>query len=260
MTGFSSMLSHQQISFIRKLKEKSFRYQEGIFLAEGEKLVDDLLRSGCKAIEIYFEESYSGQLTTHPQAKAISIREMERISQLKTVSPVCALFPISSPPKLNVEVFEDEWGIVLDDINNPGNLGTLLRTADWFGMHYFICSSNTVDVYNSKCVQASMGSIARTHIYYLPLDEFFASLPKNIKIFGAQMNGQSIYTTDFSKGGLLLLGSEASGIHPEYGPFIHKNVGVPIAKHNLRHGPESLNVAIAGSIIISEIYRQHFST
>ncbi|HNU21337.1 MAG TPA: RNA methyltransferase [Bacteroidales bacterium] len=259
MAGFLSMLSHQQIAFIRKLKEKSFRYQEGVFLAEGEKLVTDLLQSGCMPMEIYFIESYKGPLTLHPRAKAISSKEMEGISQLKTTSTISALFPIPSLPQLNTIIFKDEWGIVLDDISDPGNMGTLLRTADWFGIRYIVCSSTTVDVYNSKCVQASMGSIARTYVYYLPLDEFFATLPNEVKIFGAQMNGHSIYTTNFPKGGLLLLGSESSGIHPEYEHFIHKSVAVPAAKHNLKQGPESLNVAIAGSIILSEINQQHFS-
>jgi TrmH family RNA methyltransferase len=173
---------------------------------------------------------------------------MQKISGLKTPQDVIAAIVIPGWPELGNSDLKEKFSIVLDGVQDPGNMGTIIRTADWFGITDIICSTDTVDAYNPKVVQASMGSLSRIRVHYTELS---TALPKvNLPIFGAMLDGEVIYKTDFGKEGLLLMGNEGNGIRPELQKLITTAVTIP------RGGKaESLNVAIATALFCSEISR-----
>nr|WP_317127307.1 RNA methyltransferase [Albibacterium bauzanense] len=178
----------------------------------------------------------------------ISSDELKKISALTNPQGILAVFKIPHYD-LKVEDLRNKFSLALDFIQDPGNLGTIIRTADWFGMNTLICSMNTADIYNPKVIQASMGSLARIKVFYYDLKEW---LPKcKLKIYGATLDGESIYETDFGKEGIILMGNEGSGIQADLIPLISERITIP------RFGrAESLNVAISSAIICSELSRK----
>lgn len=179
---------------------------------------------------------------------AISATDMGKISALKTAQGLAALIKIPAWPLLDNVQFSQKFSIVLDGLQDPGNIGTIIRTADWFGIQHIICSADTVDAYNPKVVQASMGSLSRIKLFYTDLAAFLSKT--SIPVFGAMLNGQSIYQTDFGPEGLILLGNEGNGVRPEIENYITKAVTIPKIGN-----AESLNVGIATAIFCSEISR-----
>jgi TrmH family RNA methyltransferase len=176
------------------------------------------------------------------------LSDLEKISTLKTPQEVIGLVKIPIWPVLNYINLKQKFSLVLDGLQDPGNMGTIIRTADWFGIQDIICSEDTVDVYNPKVVQATMGSLSRVNVHYTDLAEMLpqAGLP----IFGAMLNGENIYKTNFGKEGLLVMGNEGKGISPDIERLITSAVTIP------RVGKaESLNVAIATAILCSEIIK-----
>jgi len=173
---------------------------------------------------------------------------MQKISSLKTPQEISALVKTPSWPQLNNAHLKQKFSIVLDGLQDPGNMGTIIRTADWFGIKNIICSSDTVDVYNPKVVQASMGSLSRVNVHYANLNTFLPSI--GIPVFGAVLNGGSIYKTDFGHEGLIVMGNEGNGIRPQVEALIGKAVTIPRIGN-----AESLNVAIAAALFCSEICR-----
>lgn len=178
----------------------------------------------------------------------ISMKDIEKISTLKTPQDVIGLIKIPIWATLNYNRLKQKFSLVLDSIQDPGNMGTIIRTADWFGITDIICSEDTVDVYNPKVVQATMGSLARVNVHYANLEEVLpqAGLP----IFGAMLDGENIYNSNFGTEGLLIMGNEGNGISPAIERLITTKITIPRAGK-----AESLNVAIATAILCSEIKR-----
>jgi TrmH family RNA methyltransferase len=249
------MISKAQIKLIQSLKLKKYRKKHNLFVVEGKKSVNDLLKGGLQAYHIFFveENSFNPKGIKPSMISKISVSEMKKISFLTTPSNVLALFKI---PDYNLqESFNDNLIIALDEIQDPGNLGTIIRVADWFGISRIICSPASADIYNPKTVQATMGSIARVKVYYTGLLDYLAKAKtKGFTLFGSFMNGSSIYKESFSEKKVLIMENEGSGISLEVEKLIDKRISIP-QFFETGNGPESLNVAMATGIIVSEIKR-----
>ncbi len=189
-----------------------------------------------------------GKLSQNIKLYEISQTELSKISTLSTPQALLAIIKIPESEELTTKSLKSSFSLALDNIQDPGNLGTIIRTADWFGLKYLICSTDTVDVYNPKVVQASMGSLARVKVIYTDLEDFLKNT--ELPIFGALLDGRSVYKTDFGNEGILLLGNEGNGISNDLLKLITFPVTIP------RFGrAESLNVAISASIFCSELRR-----
>ena len=245
------MLSKSQISFLKSLQHKKDRAEHGLFLVEGYKSVAEFINSPYQVEAIYHTTAFDSKmlnLSRKINLTEISGTDLEKISSLKTPQDVVALVKIPSWPAINNAQLRQKFAIVLDGLQDPGNMGTIIRTADWFGIDHIICSNDTVEAYNPKVVQASMGSLARIKVFYADLA---AILPQiKLPIFGAMLNGDNIYQTDFGSEGLILLGNEGSGVRPEIERLITRTITIPRVGH-----AESLNVGIATAIFCSEISR-----
>jgi len=247
------MLSKNKIKFIRSLEHKKFRNESDCFLAEGNKLVSDILP--------YFEceclITKSSWLATQGNisAKEIIIGEndIERASLLKTPQDVLAVF---RRPQyyLENEALKNELSLVLDGIQDPGNLGTIIRLADWFGIKNLICSPDTADVFNPKTIQASMGAIARVRVFYKSLPEWLDEMD-NIPVYGAFLEGENIYTENLTSSGLIIMGNEGNGISASVEKRITKKLYIPSYPPEVESS-ESLNVAVATAIVCSEFRRR----
>ena len=246
------MLSKIRIKFIHSLKLKKFRDVHRLFIAEGIKIVSELLDSNIKVKELYVVKDFFKQKSNIQQYE-VTEAELKKISFLSTPNKVIAVAEI---PKHDIgkENFSSMLSIVLDDIQDPGNLGTIVRIADWFGIENIICSNNSVDVYNPKVVQATMGSIAHVKVHYTDLREFFKSQKntQSIKTYGAVLNGENIYKRELSDKGLIVLGNESNGISDKLLPYITDKISIPTFAANKSQSAESLNVSIAAAIICSE--------
>jgi RNA methyltransferase, TrmH family len=252
------MISKQKIELIRSLKDHKVREKAGLFAAEGSKLVLDLLKTSLIPTEIFVTSeglSLFGEKLVHPEVIRISDREMERISSFRDPSPVLALFRIPPVDPLILASFRGP-GLVLDGVQDPGNLGTIVRTADWFGIPRLFCSADCADVFNPKCVQATMGALARVQVHYLDLSLLLQEAGESkIPVYGAYMEGESVFETELSANALILMGSEGKGISPELSPFVTKRISIP--SYPVGHRElESLNVAVSAAIVCSEFRRR----
>lgn len=246
------MLSKAQISLISSLQHKKFRTQNGIFIVEGVKSVIEFVNSAYKVQKIYSTENAAaklGKIAENIKLELISEADFSKISSLKTPQGALALVELPRDNEFDYSQLKGKHTLVLDDIQDPGNLGTIIRTAEWFGFKQIICSTNTVDAFNPKVVQATMGSLSRIQLYYTDIEKLILS--QTISTFGALLNGESIYETDFGDEGIVIMGNEGNGIRQSLIPKIQKAVTIP------RIGQaESLNVAIATTLFCSEITRQ----
>jgi len=245
------MLSKSQISLLKSLQHKKDRVEHGLFLVEGHKSVLEFINSPYQIEAVYHTTSFDSKmlkLSRKINLTEISANDLEKISSLKTPQGLVALIKMPSWPALDNAQLKQKFSIVLDGLQDPGNMGAIVRTADWFGIGQIICSTDTVDVYNPKVVQASMGSLARVKVFYADLA---AILPQiKLPIFGAMLNGESIYQTNFGPEGLILMGNEGNGVRREIAQLISKAITIPRIGH-----AESLNVGIATAIFCSEIAR-----
>jgi len=245
------MLSKSQIILLKSLQHKKDRLAHGLFLVEGYKSVTEFINSHYQIEAIYHAASFDPKVLKLSQKinlYNISVTDIQKISSLKTPQEIAALVKIPNLPALNNAQLKQKFSLVLDGIQDPGNMGTIIRTADWFDISNIICSEDTVDAYNPKVVQASMGSLSRIRVYYTDLAVL---LPKiGLPIFGAMLNGENIYRTNFGGEGLIVMGNEGNGLRPEIERLINKAVTIPRAG-----SAESLNVAIAAAIFCSEISR-----
>jgi TrmH family RNA methyltransferase len=245
------MLSKSQISLLKSLQHKKDRVEHGLFLVEGHKSVLEFINSPYQIEAVYHTTSFDSKmlkLSRKINLTEISANDMEKISSFKTPQDLVAVVQTPSWPAIHNAQLKQKFSIVLDGLQDPGNMGTIVRTADWFGIGQIICSTDTVDVYNPKVVQASMGSLARVKVFYADLA---VTLPQlGLPIFGAMLNGESIYQTDFGPEGLILVGNEGNGVRPEIERLISKAVTIPLIGN-----AESLNVGIATAIFCSEISR-----
>lgn len=246
------MVSKSQISFLKSLQQKKHRKEHGLFLVEGLKSVSDFLQSNFYTIKTIYHTPNSApkmlKVSGNIKLQEVSAQELEKISSLNTPQEIIALVEIPNQTELNMQNLAGKFTLILDNVQDPGNLGTIIRTADWFGISQIICSLDTVDTYNPKVVQATMGSLSRIDVHY---SNILLLLPKiNQPIFGAMLDGENIYQTDFGNEGLILLGNEGNGIRPEIEQLISKKITIPRTGN-----AESLNVAIAAAIFCNEISR-----
>lgn len=250
------MLTRNQIKFISSLSRKTVRQQEQKFVVEGLKLCEELLNSNFELDMLYIVDGFEVQLDPEIPHTFISEKDLSRISQLKTPNKMLA---VVHKPQLNLQEFtywedlEDQKSLFLDRINDPGNLGTILRLADWFGIGQVFCSKESADVFNAKVIQSSMGSAFRIPVFYVEGVSFMEAYKKQLPlhtIWSAEMEGQPLNETPFDTPGLIVMGSESHGVHPDYAALIDQKVTIPAFGD-----AESLNVANATSIVLWEINR-----
>lgn len=240
------MVSNKQLKLLNQLKQKKYRNEFNLFVAEGIKSVKELIKANFQVYQIFATETCLNDFH-HPKALQISASDLKKISNLKSPNDVLGIFMIPKKAKLTREKIT----LILDEINDPGNLGTIIRLCDWFDIKELVCSKNTVDCYNPKVVQASMGSIARVSINYEDLEEYLVTEKR--PIYGTFLEGQNIYHKDLEKEAVIVLGNEANGISPEIAKLIQTKITIPQFGHN--QSTESLNVATATAIILSEFKR-----
>lgn len=258
------MLSKRQISLIRSLHLPKYREQLGLFLAEGDTLVRDLLGTELECFIIAGSSDWiekQGSLFQGINAIAIDATLMKKMSGLHTPSPVLAVF---YQPRLKTISEEIPSGPVLylDGIRDPGNMGTIIRTADWFGIKEVAFSPDSVDPFNPKVVQASMGSLARMDLRCLDPESYFPLLDPKRQVMGAMMEGKGIHDMVIPKDPVLVIGNEAQGIRPHVKPWIHMAVAIPKYHKTSRVGSsaESLNAAMAAGILMAVIRQQEVNT
>ena len=240
------MVSDKQIKIIKSLKHKKNRIKYNLFVAEGDKTIFELILAGYNIHSLY---SINSQIEgVKNSVSQLSKSELNKISNLSNPKNSLAVFEIPKSKNINY----NKLVIGLDNISDPGNLGTIIRLCDWFGVEDLICSFETVDCYNPKVVQASMGSISRVNITYLDLQK---TIEKNsFKTYGTYMQGDSLYDIDEIQQGLVLFGNEANGINPNLSKFVDKRLSIP--RFGKLKKTESLNVANALSIVLSENARK----
>lgn len=247
------MISKNRIKLIRSLETKKGRDKAQLFVAEGRKLVEDLLTAGFVAVD-YLED----------------IEDIKKVSFLQHPQSVLATFPLpANDDCFSLDFTQQELGeetcldkilnkqlcLALDGVQDPGNLGTIIRIADWFGIEHVFCSKETADCWNPKVVQATMGSIARVKLHYIALDQLLDKLPHDYPIYGTLLDGNNIYEQDLTQHGIIIMGNEGKGISPSLRTKINRRLLIPSypALHNTA---ESLNVAIATSIVCAEFRRR----
>ena len=240
------MVSKNQIKLITGLQQKKYRNEHQLFLAEGVKVIQELLQSNIVLDHLFETESI---FETVPAAQKTLIKEadMKRMSALNTPSSCLAVFHIPAPKPI------DSKGLIvaLDDIRDPGNLGTIIRLCDWFGVTQLLCSKETVDLYNPKVIQSTMGSVSRVQVNYVDLNAFISET--TLPVFGTFMDGNNIYKEQLPSEGILIFGNEANGISPTLEQKIKNRIAIP-RFGNLQQ-TESLNVATATAIFLSEFRR-----
>lgn len=248
------MLSKNKIKYIRSLELKKKRKEEQVFVAEGHKLVGDLLgHFPCKLLIATSNWLKMNHSATANEIIEVTQEELSRASLQKTPQEVLAVF-VQPSYDLNPEVIKSSLCLALDDVQDPGNLGTIIRLADWFGIEHIICSQNTVDVYNPKTIQATMGGIARVKVHYTSLPDFIRSLG-DTPVFGTFLDGKNMYEQPLSANGLIVMGNEGNGIGKEVATLINRKLYIPNYPAG-QETSESLNVAIATAVICAEFRRQ----
>lgn len=247
-------LSKNRIKYIRSLELKKNRKADKVFLAEGPKLVGDLLGHFHCHFLIATPEWFSLQSNLPVEdVTMVTEEELSRASLLKTPQQVLAVF--SQPDEISdVSVIGRSLCLALDDVQDPGNLGTIIRLADWFGIEHIFCSPNTVDVYNPKTIQATMGGIARVKLHYTPLPDLIRSL-NGVPVYGTFLDGENMYSQSLSSHGLIVMGNEGNGIGAEVEQLINRKLYIPNYPAD-RETSESLNVAIATAVVCAEFRRQ----
>lgn len=254
------MISKNNIKLIKSLTEVKNRRETGLFVIEGEKMVRELLVSNFSVQQIFATEKW---LSDNPEydklCHTVSPEELLRISQQKTPNQVLALAELPDY-HLNLSELKNQLCLVLDDLQDPGNLGTIIRICNWFGIEHVICSLNSVDSFNPKVVQSSMGAIFRVKTYYQDLVSFLREYKSVCKhqVLGAFLKGRSIYETTPEKHGLLVFGNESNGISKQIAALVDQKITIPSFPAN-KADMESLNVAVAGAIILSEFRRREIS-
>lgn len=242
------MLSKNKIKQIQQLKQKKFRNKYGLFVVEGVKSVNEFLNNNKFELDsLFYTNEYSPLINNEEKIFEISEKELQKISFLKTPQKVFGVFKILKDNNLN----DSDLTIALDNLQDPGNLGTIIRLADWYGVSKIVCSTNTVDCFNPKVVQATMGSLNRVAIIYTDLTSFLKSTKK--PIYAAIMNGKNVYQTKLQKEAVLLMGNEANGISAENLALVSDKIAIP--RFGDFQKTESLNVATATAILVSEFKR-----
>lgn len=249
------MLSKNKIKFIQSLSRKKKRDQEGLFLAEGDKLIGELLDSGMRfhSIVTTRPENFA-RLGTAFELIEADADALRKISLLKTPSSAVALV-YQEASRLSDINLNSSLVLALDEIQDPGNLGTIIRLASWFGIRHLVCDNNTADCYNPKVIQSTMGAIAHVDVHYTQLADFLLQAKqKGIPLYGTFLDGENIYETPLSNNGVVIMGNEGKGIAADLEKLIDRRLFIPSFADAGR--VESLNVSMAASIICSEFRRR----
>lgn len=252
------MLSKNKIKQIQSLDQKKNRIATGLFVAEGKKLVFDLVHEAMIPEELFCLKELAPELEkfkTVNHINIVDIEEIKKISFLKTPPEIVAVFKIRKE-EIEWDQLQKELILVLDAIQDPGNLGTIVRLADWFGIRDIICSETCADIYNPKSIQSTMGALARVKIHYAPLPQVLEkALSLKIPVYGTFLEGENIYKCDLTTNGMVVMGNEGKGISDLVSGFVSRKINIPSFPPG-EATSESLNVAIATSIICSEFRRR----
>ena len=241
------MLSKNQIKLIKSLQKKKFRKLYQLFIAEGVKVIQELLNSNYELVELFTTQELFPNVEK-TKLNFISETDLKSISALVTPNECLAVFII--PEKVQVD-YSNTLQIALDDIRDPGNMGTIIRLADWFGVQNIICSEATVDVFNPKVIQSTMGSIARVNVMYCDLKKELLSA--KVPVYGTLLEGKNIYAEKLMQPSIIVLGNESNGISPEIQKLITHKITIP--RFGTLQQTESLNVATATAVVLSEFCR-----
>ncbi|MGO4822383.1 MULTISPECIES: TrmH family RNA methyltransferase [unclassified Flavobacterium] len=240
------MVSKNQIKLITSLQQKKFRNAHQLFFAEGVKVIQELLQSDLELDHLYTTQNDFDEVTSSKKS-LVHESDLKKISALSSPNTCLAVFKIPAEKT----IIDSGLIVALDAIRDPGNLGTILRLCDWFGIKQLLCSNETVDIYNPKVVQATMGSITRVNVNYIDLSTHFSTT--KLPLFGTFMDGDSIYKSTLPKEGIIIMGNEANGISEELEKIIKNKLSIP--RFGEIQKTESLNVATATAIILSEFRR-----
>lgn len=251
------MISKAKIKFIRQLEHKKARRELGLFVAEGPKVVGDLLAAMQPRLVVATDSWMQGKMFA-PEAEVVTVtdEELRRVSFLMHPQEVLAVFPIPSGEKAFMP-HADELMLALDGVQDPGNLGTIIRIADWFGINHIYCSPDTADVWNPKVVQATMGSIARVTVGYGPLQQLISALPDGYPVYGTLLDGHDLYAEALTATGLIIMGNEGNGISVAIRQLVNRRLLIPNYPPG-RPTADSLNVAIATAVTCAEFRRRSF--
>ena len=239
------MISRNQVKLIQSLSQKKYRQKHELFVVEGVKGVQEFLQSAFVLHSLYSTEPLL--FDSSIDITEINDETLKKISTLKTPNKVVAIFKIPKPKSIN----EEGLIVALDAVNDPGNLGTIIRLCDWFGIKDLVCSQQTVDCYNTKVVQATMGSLTRVNINYVDLPEFLSQT--QLTVFGTYMDGDNVYMSALPETGILVMGNEANGISDAVSKTVTNRLAIP--RFGDLKSTESLNVATATAILLSEFKR-----
>ena len=248
---FVLMITKAEIQLVRSLADKRNRDEQGLFVAEGSKLIDELRRSPLRVRQIYaLEGVFEGN-----DVQTVTPKEMERLTMLKTANNSLAI--VEQPRyKFNPATLDKNLVLALDDVQNPGNLGTIIRRADWFGISDIVCSPATADCFNPKVVQATMGAILRVRVHYLDLPALLRSAKEQgVPIYGTFLDGDNLYDCNLQQRGIIVMGNEGRGISAECAATVTDRLFIPPYPADC-NGSESLNVAIATAVTCAEFRRQ----
>lgn len=249
------MISKNKIKYIRSLELKKNRNKEGKFVAEGHKVVDDLLVLQPADLIVATQEWLHGKhFAAQTEVVEVTEEELKKVSFLQHPQQVLAVFKQATSGDFSINT--NELNLALDGVQDPGNLGTIIRIADWFGITHIYCSQDTADVYNPKVVQATMGSIARVKVEYGDLLGLVESLPNDVPVYGTLLDGDNIYQQTLENRGLIVMGNEGKGISPALAKKVSHKLLIPNFPEG-RATADSLNVAIATAITCSE-FRRNF--
>lgn len=241
------MISKRQVKLIKQLEQKKYRRQEGLFVAEGPKIVGDLIDEGFQPFAVYATSQWE---RFSDDCQEVTEDELRAVSFLQHPQQVLALFRMPLPQPIRMESVNTRLSIALDGVQDPGNLGTIIRLADWFGISTIYCSPDTVDAWNPKVVQATMGSIARVHVVYTDLKALISEA--QVPVYGTLLDGHNLYEEQLTPHGIIVMGNEGNGISSEIRQMVSRKLLIP----KFHEGPESLNVAIATAITCAEFRRQ----
>jgi TrmH family RNA methyltransferase len=241
-------ISKNQLKLITSLSQKKYRQKHNLFIAEGVKVLNELLNSPFEIETLFCTDDFDVAISEKKIIR-ISETELKKVSTLKSPNKALGIFKIPKEKALQ----NSGLTIALDAINDPGNLGTIIRLCDWFGITQLVCSKDTVDCYNQKVVQASMGSLTRVSIHYTDLENYITK--SNLDTFIADMDGENVYKTKLPKEGILIMGNEANGVSEEIKSLLQYKISIP--RFGETQETESLNVATATAILLSEFKRGH---
>lgn len=239
------------IQLVRSLSDKRGRSEHGLFIAEGAKLIGELRRSDLRIRRIFATEG----LFEGPEVECVTEKEMERLSLLKTPSNSLAIVEIPRY-RLDAAHVGQRLTLALDDVQNPGNLGTIIRLADWFGIGEILCSPATADCFNPKVVQATMGAILRVRVHYVELAPLLAqAAARGVPVYGTFLEGENLYNAQLGDGGIIVMGNEGRGVRPDVAQAVTRKLFIPPFPAD-RRASESLNVAMATGVVCAEFRRR----